>query len=256
VADSGIFAEHAEAYASFSEHSGPNAHYDRPAILRLAGEIAGRRVLELGCAGGALTAQLVERGAEVLALDREPRLVALARERLTREPLTREPLAHEPLARELAREPPGGLARVEVADIERPLDIPSSSIDVVVASLVLHFLEDWAALLGELHRCLVPGGALVFSVHHPITGWLLSDQANYHRTELISEDWDWGDRRVTARMYRRPLSAIFGQLRAAGFTVDVVDEPRPDANVDPALHQILDTKPVFLFVRALRSQVR
>jgi SAM-dependent methyltransferase len=232
VPDSGIFAEHADTYASFSEHSGPNAHYDRPAILRLAGEIAGRRVLELGCAGGALTAQLVERGADVLALDREPRLVALARERL------------------------GGQARVEVADIEQPLDVPSASIDVVVASLVLHFLEDWAPLLGELHRCLVPGGALVFSVHHPITGWLLSDQENYHRTELISEDWDWGGQRVTARMYRRPLSAIFGQLRAAGFTVDVVDEPRPDAPVDPALHRILDTKPVFLFIRALRSQVR
>jgi SAM-dependent methyltransferase len=294
VPDSGIFAEHADTYASFSEHSGPNAHYDRPAILRLAGEIAGRRVLELGCAGGALTAQLVERGADVLALDREPRLVALARERLARERLARErltperlahePLAHERLAREqlaherpahepLAREPLaherpareqlGGQARVEVADIEQPLDVPSASIDVVVASLVLHFLEDWAPLLGELHRCLVPGGALVFSVHHPITGWLLSDQENYHRTELISEDWDWGGQRVTARMYRRPLSAIFGQLRAAGFTVDVVDEPRPvddeprpDAPVDPALHRILDTKPVFLFIRALRSQVR
>ncbi|MGH3758095.1 class I SAM-dependent methyltransferase [Actinophytocola sp.] len=229
--DRGIFAEHADTYASVSEHSGPNVHYDRPAILRLAGDLAGRRVLELGCAAGVLTAQLVERGADVLALDREPRMVELARQRL------------------------GGRARVEVADLERPLDlVPTGGVDVVVASLVLHFLEDWAPVLGELHRCLVPGGVLVFSVHHPITGWLLSDRADYHRTELISEDWNWGARRVTARMYRRPLSAIFGQLRAAGFTVDVVDEPRPqpDADVDPELFEILDTKPVFLFVRALR----
>lgn len=230
----GIFAEHAETYARVSEHSAPNTHYDRPAILRLAGDLAGRRVLELGCAAGVLTAQLVERGAEVLALDREPRLVAFARERV------------------------GARARFEVADLSRPLDVvPAGWADVVVASLVLHYLEDWAPLLDELRRCLAPGGALVFSVHHPITGWLLSDRADYHRTELVSEDWDWSGHRVTARMYRRPLSAIFGQLRDAGFTVDVVDEPRPraDADIDPELFEILDTKPVFLFVRALRSEV-
>jgi hypothetical protein len=40
--------------------------------------------------------------------------------------------------------------------------------------------------------------------------------------------------------------------------VDVVDEPRPgpDAAVDPGMFEILDTKPVFLYVRALRSEVR
>ena len=233
VADDGIFAEHADTYARMSVQSPPNTHYDRPAILRLAGDLTGKRVLELGCAAGVLTAQLADRGADVLALDREPRLVELARERM------------------------GERARVEVADLERPLDVASESVDVVVASLVLHFLADWAPILGELRRCLVPGGALVFSVHHPITGWLLSDQTDYHRTELVREEWDWLGQRVTARMYRRPLSAIFGALRAAGFTVDVVDEPRPDPDpdIDPALFQILETKPVFLFVRAVRSEV-
>lgn len=58
------------------------AAYDRPAILRLAGDVTGRRVLELGCAAGVLTRQLVDRGASVLALDREPRMADLARQRL------------------------------------------------------------------------------------------------------------------------------------------------------------------------------
>lgn len=230
--ESTIYSYHAETYAKFSEHSAPNAQYDRPAILRLAGDVAGRRVLELGCAAGVLTAQLVERGAEVLAVDREPRLVELARHRL------------------------GGRARVEVADLERPLDVVATGcVDVVVASLVLHYLEDWGPLLAELRRCLVPGGALVFSVHHPITGWRLSDGADYHRTELVSENWDWDGRVVTADLYRRPLSAIFGELRRAGFLVDVVDEPLPLAGADvaPALFEILSTTPVFLFVRAVRD---
>jgi SAM-dependent methyltransferase len=198
--------------------------------------VAGRRVLELGCAAGLLTEQLAGRGAEVLAVDREPRLVALARQRL------------------------GSRARIEVADMEQPLGIVADgSIDVAVASLVLHYLADWRPVLAELHRCLTPGGILVFSVHHPITGWQLSDRADYHRSELISERWDWDGLAVTARMYRRPLSAIFGPLRDAGFLIDLVDEPQPETgeeNGNARILSILRTQPVFLFVRARRAERR
>ncbi|MFF4593790.1 class I SAM-dependent methyltransferase [Amycolatopsis sp. NPDC001319] len=230
--DHEIYRDHADVYARFAEHSAANSLYDRPAILRLAGDVAGKRVLELGCAGGGLTARLAERGADVLALDREPRLVALTRERL------------------------GPRAQVEVADLEQPLTmVADGSVDVVVASLVLHYVEHWSPLLDELRRCLKPGGALVFSVHHPITGWFRSDRTDYHRTELVSEQWDWDGQQVTARLFRRPLSAIFGLLRDARFAIDVVDEPRPErgAGVDPEMFEVLSTKPVFLFVRAVKS---
>ena len=227
-----IYRDHADVYATFAETSLVNAIYDRPAILKLAGDLDGRRVLELGCAAGGLTARLVERGANVLALDREKELVERARRRL------------------------GERARFEVADLEEPLDmVQTASMNVVVASLVLHYLRDWKTLLAELHRILLPGGLLVFSIHHPITGWALSGQADYHRTELIHEDWDWDGLRVTAGMYRRPLSDVFGALRGAGFTIDVVDEPLPEpvSDGDQRIMNVLATKPVFLFVRATRT---
>ena len=55
-------------------------------------------------------------------------------------------------------------------------------------------------------------------------------------------------------MYRRPLSEIFGPLRAAGFTIDAVEEPQPveDAPLPDDLMRTLKTAPVFLFVRAER----
>ncbi len=232
MADQTIYSDHAETYAAFCEHSAPNTQYDRPAILRLAGDVTGKRVLELGCAAGVLTEHLVNRGADVFALDREPRMVEIARRRL------------------------GDRARVEITDLEQPLDlVPTGGIDLVVASLVLHYIEDWAPLLAELRRCLVPGGALVFSVHHPITGWLLSDQTDYHRVELVRETWDLDGQAVTANLYRRPLSAIFGQLRQAGFAVDIIEEPRPQPGPDaaPWLFEVLNTKPVFLFIRAYQA---
>lgn len=227
-----LYKDHADFYVEHSDQSGPNAYYERPAMLRLAGDVAGRRVLELGCAAGALTAQLVERGAVVTALDREPRLVELARQRTN------------------------GRARVAVADLEEPLDgVASGSIDLVIASLVLHYLSEWRPLLAELRRCLVPGGGLLFSVHHPVTGWMLSDQTDYHRTEQVHETWDLGGREVTATLYRRPVSAIFGPLLEMGYVVDAVEEPQPvtDAPLPEGLMTTLRTAPVFLFVRARRA---
>lgn len=233
MSERSIYGDHAAAYATFSEHSPPNCDYDRPAMLALAGDIRGKRVLELGCAAGVLTAQLVEHGAIVVALDREPRLVELARQRL------------------------GGSARIEVADLAQPwTTLLDSSFDVVIASLVLHYLEDWAPVLAEVHRCLVSGGVLVFSIHHPITGWLRSERTDYHRTELITENWDWDGQLVTARMYRRPLSAIFGPVREAGFILDVIDEPRPAQirpEIAPTLAAALTFQPVFLYVRAIST---
>jgi SAM-dependent methyltransferase len=228
-----VYRTLADTYAQASADNAVQTHYDRPAILRLAGDVRGRRVLELGCAAGLLTEQLAEAGADVLAVDREPRLVAHASKRL------------------------GGRAEIVVADLEEPLEnVATGSVDVVVASLVLHYLEDWSLLLAELHRLLVPGGVLVFSVHHPITGWNLSERTDYHRTEPVSEQWTWDGQQVTGTMFRRPISAIFGPLKEAGFTVDIVDEPLPHdlpATTDAQTRAALTTTPVFLFVRAVRG---
>ncbi|WP_211481451.1 class I SAM-dependent DNA methyltransferase [Actinopolyspora xinjiangensis] len=225
-----IYDQFAEAYALHSEHSPANAYYDRPAILGLAGDVSGRNVLELGCAAGVLSEQLVERGASVFGVDREPKMIELARRRL------------------------GGRARFEVADLSEPLEtVAASSVDLVVASLVLHYLPDWEPLLTELDRCLVPGGELVFSVHHPAADWQWFGRPDYLRTELVAETWPVGGQEVSVSFYRRPLSAVFEQLHRCGFVVDTVGEPRPLPELNdlsPDAYVELSSKPVFLFVKA------
>jgi 2-polyprenyl-3-methyl-5-hydroxy-6-metoxy-1,4-benzoquinol methylase len=55
----------AEVYSAENEVSLLNAYYERPATLALAGDVAGRRILDAGCGSGPLSAALRDRGAVV-----------------------------------------------------------------------------------------------------------------------------------------------------------------------------------------------
>jgi predicted TPR repeat methyltransferase len=72
----------AEAYTASNETNLVNAHYERPAMLALAGDVAGRRILDPGCGSGPLFATLRDRGAIVTGIDRSARMLKLARRRL------------------------------------------------------------------------------------------------------------------------------------------------------------------------------
>lgn len=52
---------------------------------RLPADLRGARVLDAGCGAGQMTAELAARGAQVVAVDISPALVAIARERLAAE---------------------------------------------------------------------------------------------------------------------------------------------------------------------------
>ena len=59
----------AEAYAASNETAIWNAYYERPAMLALAGNVTGRRILDAGCGSGPLSAELRDRGAAVTGID-------------------------------------------------------------------------------------------------------------------------------------------------------------------------------------------
>jgi hypothetical protein len=58
----------AEVYSAENEVNLHNAYYERPATLALAGDVAGRRILDVGCGSGPLSAALRDRGAIVSGL--------------------------------------------------------------------------------------------------------------------------------------------------------------------------------------------
>ncbi|WP_200834502.1 class I SAM-dependent methyltransferase [Amycolatopsis alkalitolerans] len=216
----------AEAYTAENETSIVNAHYERPAMLDLAGDVAGRRILDAGCGSGPLFAALRDRGAIVTGIDVSARMLEFARRRL------------------------GAGADLRIADLAEPLPLPDGAFDDVVASLVLHYLKDWGPPLTELRRVLAPGGRLIVSVDHPFVSYAIQRETSYFETYQWTFEWTMGDRTVPMSFWNRPLHAMIDAFTAAGFRIAVTSEPQPvpaARELSPEEFRRLSTGPCFLF---------
>jgi ubiquinone/menaquinone biosynthesis C-methylase UbiE len=220
----------AEGYTAENETSLLNAYYERPATLALAGDVAGRRILDAGCGSGPLFAALRDRGAIVSGIDMSAGMLEQARRRL------------------------GADADLRVADLADPLPFPDDSFDDVIASLVLHYLQDWGPTLAELRRVLRTGGRLIVSVNHPFLINLMHRQAgprpDYFETYNWTEEWTMGGQTAQMSFWNLPLHAMTDAFTAAGFRISVINEPHPvpaARELFPDDFHILNTFPSFLF---------
>ncbi|CAN7348468.1 methyltransferase domain-containing protein [Terrabacter sp. LjRoot27] len=191
----------AESYAKANETGLFNAYYARPAMVELAGDVEGRRVLDAGCGSGPLSEDLRSRGAHVSGFDSSQAMLELARQRL------------------------GAEADLRVADLSQPLPYADATFDDVICSLVLHYLEDWTAPLAELRRILQPGGRLLLSVNHPRILESSDPDADYFSVTRYSEEYLFDGRPAVLTYWHRPLHAMSDAFTEAGFRIAVISEP-------------------------------
>jgi ubiquinone/menaquinone biosynthesis C-methylase UbiE len=191
----------AESYSTDNESNLFNAYYERPAIIDLAGDVDGRRVLDVGCGSGPLFAALRAKGATVTGFDSSSAMVELARQRL------------------------GEDAALHVADLSQPLPFGDGAFDDVVASLVLHYLADWKAPLAELRRVLRPGGRLILSVNHPLIYKLAEPNADYFAITQHSGEYTFNGQSAVLTYWHRPLHAMTDAFTEAGFRISIISEP-------------------------------
>ncbi|MEU0464323.1 methyltransferase domain-containing protein [Amycolatopsis sp. NPDC006131] len=217
----------AEEFLDHARDGFYNAHLDRPACLGLLGDVGGLRVLDAACGPGLYAEELVARGAAVVGVDISPQMVELSRRRV-----------------------PAGEFRVH--DLAEPLDwLPDASVDRVLFALAVEYVDDRVALLRELRRVLRPDGALVLSRQHPFGDWLRHG-GNYFEPRVVEEVWSRGWR---VRYWLSPLEQTCEELRAAGFLVERLLEPRPSPAaeaLDAERFERLSREPTgFLAIRAV-----
>ncbi|PQZ93748.1 SAM-dependent methyltransferase [Arthrobacter sp. MYb227] len=191
----------AEAYSAENETSLLNAFYERPAVLKLAGDVSNHRILDAGCGSGPLAQALTERGARVSGFDASEEMINLARKRL------------------------GDQTDLRVADLSQSLPYADDSFDDVVASLVFHYLEDWVGPLEEIRRVLQPGGRLIMSVNHPILYPWSNPGTDYFKPTRYSDEHVFNGQPGTLTYWHRPLHAMTDAFSKAGFQIETISEP-------------------------------
>ncbi|WP_285103455.1 class I SAM-dependent methyltransferase [Promicromonospora sp. MEB111] len=205
------YDEFAASYDAENAGSLLNAWYERPAMVRLAGDVRGRKILDAGCGSGPLSGELRDRGADMTGFDGSPAMIELARRRL------------------------GDDVPLTVADLGEPLPYADHTFDDVVSSLVLHYLEDWDSPLTELRRVLKPGGRLILSVNHPLVRPFLFPEENYFAVRQFSEEYEFAGQPGTLTFWHRPLHAMTDAFAAAGFSIASMAEPAPSPDTPPEL---------------------
>ena len=230
------YEQFASRYAKYAEIKPHNAMYERPATLSMLPDVNGKRVLDGGCGPGLYAEELLKRGAGVVAADVTPAMVEIARKRV------------------------GNKAEFHVADFAKPLTFAQdASFDLVIAPLMLDYIEDWDSVFAEFFRVLRSGGHLVYSHAHPMSDYKLvqtkhNPNSRYPELERFRSDWGgFGNPRPTIETHRRPLQQMLSPMAQAGFTMERILEPTPTkamALVNPNLHATLTREPCFLCVRA------
>lgn len=180
--------------------------------LGLIGEVAGLRVIVLGCGGGQDCIVLAKQGAQVVGIDLSDEQIAYGRRLAERE---------------------GVLVTLLQGSVEELKGIEDESQDLALSLHALNYVERVDRTFSEAYRVLRPGSPLVFSVHHPFDA-SLEDSPPYalikgYWQPQLDWQWDFPEAGVSARLrsWYRPVSAWFSLLTDAGFRVERLLEPQP-----------------------------
>jgi ubiquinone/menaquinone biosynthesis C-methylase UbiE/catechol 2,3-dioxygenase-like lactoylglutathione lyase family enzyme len=203
------FDREAAAWDASYDARTTRGHWQRArldAAVRLAGDGPGS-LLEVGVGSGRLLGRLAERGWDVVGVDAAPRMLELARARVS-------------------------AAKLEVARAEE-LPFEDASFDVVVAVGVLEY-GDLEASLRELARVLRPGGRAVLGVRNsaaPTVAW--SSRVMYPLARRVKRVLPFG-RRLPSSSRRAPtLRALSELLERVGLRVERVENVGTAVLPDP-----------------------
>ncbi len=122
-----------------------NEMLEMPSVLELLGSVKGKKILDLGSGTGIYAKLLTEKGAIVKGFDLSPGMIKIAKQENPKLDLK----------------------------IGSAYKIPfNEKFDIVLASLVVHYIKDWDKMFNEIKRVLKDGGIFIFSTGNPVSEFL------------------------------------------------------------------------------------
>jgi len=201
---------------------------ERSLMLSLVGDVAGCRLLDIGCGDGDFALELGRRGAAVTGVDMSPAMIEAARR-------------HHAGRSE---------ATFQVAKATE-LPFANGSFDVVVAMTILCFVADAAPAFREIARVLRPGGRLVIGELGKWSTWAAERRL---RAWLGSPLWRRGHFRTPAELQRlaREAGLAPGPVRGAVFYPRLALAARWMRALEPRLGSATTLGAAFLGMPALK----
>jgi SAM-dependent methyltransferase len=231
-----------EGYKSLRDaDTGLNGALEIPALHGLLPELSNLHVLDLGCGFGEFARFASAQGAaSVTGVDISARMLEEAVRRTS--------------------DPSVSYERCPIEQCRPAAD----SFNLVVSSLALHYVEDYAGVVERVFKALKPGGHFVFSVEHPLctaypAGWVRDNEGHRrywpvdHYREEGKRDTRWFVDGVIK--YHRTVETYVNTLIRSGFLLEHLGEPGPTAEAlkaRPTL-EAERRRPPFLLLRALRT---
>ena len=228
-------AQNWAAFARTPGHDRAHENINLPVLLDLLPPPR-RRTLDLACGEGRISRILRSRGHRVLGIDASPTMARLAA---------------------------GQESPILVADAAW-LPLADDAVDLVVADMCLHDIDDMPAAVAEVSRVLQPSGRLCLAIPHPVNSAGAFTQREPDAPFVISGSYldlaprrlvvERGGIRLTFHSEHRPIEAYMRALEAGGLLTEALREVRaPDevAALDPAGRR-WQRIPMFLHLRAIK----
>lgn len=180
-------------------------------LLKLAGPLESKRVLDAGCGEGFYSRRMADEGALVTGVDSSAKLVEAA------------------CAQDTGRT---NRSEFQVASLTDLSEL--GQFDIVVCNQVLNMVPDLPNVFRQFSSVLPVGGRLIISIAHPCfdgvgAGW--GHRPNGHMVWTKSRYGQQVSGRAShgAPAFHRPISAYISAARAAGFLLsDLVEPVVPD----------------------------
>ncbi|WP_255902911.1 class I SAM-dependent methyltransferase [Vibrio campbellii] len=227
-----MYTTYAKQYDLAAQDNLYNAHFERPNTLELVGDVAGKKVLDLGCGSGIYAQILLERGAtSVTCIDAAQEMIDIVKDKL------------------------GDSVNAYAQNLALGLpEETNAQYDLVICPLMVHYIEDLRPLFNDIQRVLKPGGQFVFSTHHPFADFECSASDNYFEKERIEDVWDTIGKPVPVAFYRRSLQDITDAISGSNMAMLAVSEGKVNEKIreiSQEHYQRLATYPNFIFIKCV-----